>query len=192
MVPVTACASSLKQLHVASSFGSKDIMWEAVAMRLRSSDALDARNGFKELRPTPAEVSKCGVCSFFQCAEKGLKDNGASPSKMSFRCSAASLRQAPHASTTPSKHSSTLQPRCLPRPEPSLPGVCQQERSSRRLGGHGLFNETTPSGQLLVGGILRTFPGRRGYKRIVSVRTKNGVVKRPIAKLCLPTAASDN
>ena len=183
VVPVTACASSLKQLHVASTFGSKDITREAVAMRLSSSDALDARNGFKELRPIPVEVSKCGVCSFFQRAERGLKDNGVSPSKMSFRCSVASLRQAPHASTTPSKHSSTLQPCCLTRPEPSLPGVCQQERSARRLGGQGLFSETTPSGQLLVGDILRTFPGERGYKRTVSVRTKNGVFKRPLAKL---------
>ena len=51
VVPATACASSLKQLHVASTFGSKNITWEAVAMRLSSSDALDARNGFKELFP---------------------------------------------------------------------------------------------------------------------------------------------
>jgi len=124
------------------------------------------------------------------CTEGCLRDSATSPSKMSFHCSAASLHQVTHPSTTPSKHSLSLQPRCLPQPEPSLPGVCQQERSSRLLGGQGLFSETPPSGQLLVGGTLRTFPDDRGYKRTVFVRIKNGVVKRPIAKLFLPPASA--
>jgi len=37
VVPVTACASSEKQHQVASTFGSKDIAWEVVAVRLTLS-----------------------------------------------------------------------------------------------------------------------------------------------------------
>jgi len=85
-----------------------------------------------------------------------------------------------------SKYLSTLQPEAL------LPGVRQQERSSSCIGAKGLLSETTPSGQRLAGRILQTFPDKRGCVRTVSVRTKNGVVKRPIAKLCLVTAAPDN
>jgi len=76
------------------------------------------------------------VCSFFQCAEKGLKDNATSPSKLSFRCPAASLHQATHAPTTHSNDffnsSTTVLAATL------LSGVCQQERSSRWLGGSGV------------------------------------------------------
>jgi len=113
-VPVTACVSSEKQLHVASTFGSKDIAWKVVAVRLRSSHTLIARLHFKETRAAPADVGTCGVCSFLQCAEKGLKDNATSPSKLLFRCSAASLHQATHSLNVPSKHPLTLQQRCLP------------------------------------------------------------------------------
>ena len=54
-----------------------------------------------------------------------------------------------------------------------------------------LVDKTAPRGQWLVGRILQTFPDEKGCVRTVSVRTKNGVVKRPIAKLCLVTAAPD-
>ena len=55
-----------------------------------------------------------------------------------------------------------------------------------------LVDKTAPRGQWLIGRILQTFPGENGCVRSVSVRTKNGIVKRPIAKLCLLTAASDD
>ena len=55
-----------------------------------------------------------------------------------------------------------------------------------------LVDKTAPRGQWLVGRILQTFPDEKGCVRTVAVRTKNGVVKRPIAKLCLLTVAPDN
>jgi len=55
-----------------------------------------------------------------------------------------------------------------------------------------LVDKTAPRGQWLVGRILQTFPDESGCVRSVSVRTKNGIVKRPIEKLCLLTAASDD
>jgi len=55
-----------------------------------------------------------------------------------------------------------------------------------------LVDKTAPRGQWLVGRILQTFPDDKGCVRTVSVRTKNGVVKRPIAKLCLVSSAPDN
>jgi len=55
-----------------------------------------------------------------------------------------------------------------------------------------LVDKTAPRGLWLVSRILQTFPDEKGCVRTVTVRTKNGVVKRPIAKLCLVTAAPDN
>ena len=55
-----------------------------------------------------------------------------------------------------------------------------------------LVDKTAPRGQWLIGRILQTFPDESGCVRSVSVRTKNGIVKRPIAKLCFLTAASDD
>jgi len=55
-----------------------------------------------------------------------------------------------------------------------------------------LVDKTAPRAQWLVGRILQTFPDEKGCVRIVSVRTKNDVVKRLIAQLCLVTASSDN
>jgi len=55
-----------------------------------------------------------------------------------------------------------------------------------------LVDKTAPRGLWLVDRILQTFHDEKGCVRTVSAGTKNGVVKRPIAKLCLVTAASDN
>jgi len=187
VVPVTACASSEKQLQVATTFGSKDIAWEVVAECLSSFDTPIARHGFKELRKTVADVSKSGdTCSSFRCAERGLKDNAASPSKLLFRCSAASSHQATHLLIARSKYLSTLQP------EAPLPGVRQQERSSRCLRAQGLFSETTPSGQRLAGRILQTFPDKRGCVRTVSVPTDNGVFNQLLMSFCFLVPVSGN
>jgi len=137
-------------------------------VRLSSFDTLLARQDLKVLRETLADVTKSvGTCSSSQCAERGFKDN------------AASL-------IAHSTYLSTLQP------EASLPGVRQQERSSRCLGAQGLFSETTPSGQRLAGRILQTFPDKRGCVRTVSVPTENGVFKQPAMCLRLLTTTSGN
>jgi len=115
-----------------------------------------------------------------------LKDNAASPSKLSFRCSAASSHPATHSLIARSKHLSTLQP------EASLPGVRQQERSSSCLGAQGLFSGTTPTGQRLAGSILQTFPDKRGCVRTVSNPTANSVFKQPAMGLRLLTTTSGN
>jgi len=91
---------------------------------------------------------------------------------------------ATHSLIARSKYLSTLQP------EASLPGVRQQERSSRCLGAQGLFSETTPSGQRLDGRTLQTFPDKRGCVRTVSVPTENGVLNQLAMSLCFPTAIS--
>ena len=153
VAPVTACASSEKRLQAVSTFGSKNIAWAVVAVRLSSFDTLLARQDLKVLRETLADVSKSvGTCSSSHCAERGLKDNAASPSKLSFCCSAASSHPATHSLIARSKYLSTLQT------EASLPGVRQQERSSRCPGAQGIFSETTPSGRRLAGRILQTSP----------------------------------
>jgi len=156
-------------------------------VRLSSFDTLLARQDLKVLRETFADVSKSvGTCSSSQCAERGLKDNAASPSKLSFRCSAALSDPATHSLIVRSKYLSTLQP------EASLPGVRQQERSSRCPGAQGLFSETTPSGQRLAGRILQTFPDTRGCVRAVSVPSENGVFNQLTMSLCFLTAISGN
>ena len=72
-----------------------------------------------------------------------------------------------------------------------MPGVRQQERSSRCLGAQGLFSETTPSDQRLAGRILQTFPDKRGCVRTVSVPTENGVFKQPAMCLRLLTTSGN-
>ena len=58
MAPVTACASSEKRLQAVSTFGSKNIAWAVVAVRLSSFDTLIARHDLKVLRETLGDVSK--------------------------------------------------------------------------------------------------------------------------------------
>ncbi|XP_045448920.1 uncharacterized protein LOC123657418 [Melitaea cinxia] len=43
--------------------------------------------------------------------------------------------------------------------------------------------ENLPPGKWALGRIVETHPGKDGYVRVVSVKTKNGVIKRPIIKL---------
>jgi len=149
---------------------------------LSSFDTLLARHDLEVLRETLADVSKSvGNCSSSQCAERGLKDNAASPSKLSFRCSAASSHPATHSLIARFKYLSTLQP------EASLPGVPLQERSSRCLGAQGLF-----SSQRLAGRILQTFPEKKGCVRPVSVPTDNGVFNQLAMSFCLLIAVSPN
>ena len=156
-------------------------------MRLSSFDTLLARQDLKVLRETLADVSKSvGTCSSSQCAERGLKDNAASPSKLSFRCSAASSHPATHSLIARSKYLSTLQS------EASLRGRPLQERSSRCLRAQGLFSETTPSGQRLAGRILQTFLEKKGCVGTVSVPSVNGVFNQLTMSFCLLIAVSPN
>ncbi|KAG7299296.1 hypothetical protein JYU34_016216 [Plutella xylostella] len=49
-----------------------------------------------------------------------------------------------------------------------------------------------PPGKWALGRVLETHPGKDGYVRVVSVKTKNGVLKRPIVKLSrLPVQSSN-
>ena len=70
VVPATACASSEKQLQVASTFGSENIEWAVVAVRLSSFDTLLARQDLKVLRETFADVSKSVGTCYLPSAQK--------------------------------------------------------------------------------------------------------------------------
>ena len=48
-----------------------------------------------------------------------------------------------------------------------------------------VVDNTAPRCKWLTGKITETFPDKRGFVRQVMVKTKLGIVKRPIAKLCL-------
>ncbi|XP_073847138.1 uncharacterized protein isoform X2 [Musca autumnalis] len=48
-----------------------------------------------------------------------------------------------------------------------------------------IADERCGPGQWLLGRIQQTHPGADGYVRVVSVQTKNKIIKRPITKICL-------
>jgi len=45
-------------------------------------------------------------------------------------------------------------------------------------------DETKPPLHWLLGRIEETHPGADGYVRVATVRTQQGLIKRPISKLC--------
>ena len=48
-----------------------------------------------------------------------------------------------------------------------------------------VVDETVPRGKWRMGRVSKTFPDHRGNVRVVEVKTQSGVIRRPIAKLCL-------
>lgn len=46
-------------------------------------------------------------------------------------------------------------------------------------------DEDLPAGKWLMARVIALHPGRDGHTRVVSLKTKNGVIKRPVVKLCL-------
>lgn len=56
-----------------------------------------------------------------------------------------------------------------------------------------LRDERLPPNQWLLGRILELHPGPDEYVRVVTVKTKNGTLKRPVVKLCrLPIASNES
>ncbi|CAK1545368.1 unnamed protein product [Leptosia nina] len=49
-----------------------------------------------------------------------------------------------------------------------------------------------PPGKWALGRVTEVHPGRDGYVRIVSLKTKNGVIKRPVIKLALLPVSENN
>ncbi|CAK1545945.1 unnamed protein product [Leptosia nina] len=49
-----------------------------------------------------------------------------------------------------------------------------------------------PPGKWTLGRVTEVHPGRDGYVRIVSLKTKNGVIKRPVIKLALLPVSENN
>ena len=53
-----------------------------------------------------------------------------------------------------------------------------------------VVDSDTPRGEWPLGRVVHTYPDKDGIVRVVEVRTKSGLIKRPITKLCVIVKAS--
>lgn len=69
-----------------------------------------------------------------------------------------------------------------------------KERENMKIGDMvTIQDENLPPGRWLLGRVIELHPGKDGLVRVVSLRTKNGIIKRPVLKLSvLPIAAASS
>lgn len=48
-----------------------------------------------------------------------------------------------------------------------------------------IVNSTAPRGSWILGRVMETMPDAKGLVRSVKIKTKTGVLERPITKVCL-------
>ena len=156
-----------------------------------------------QLRTTSADFSKCcDVSSICQCAQRGSKDNETSRRRRyagaqncctewttcwtTRRLHLSFFNTREWAKTVFVKTEMYIARRLSARTHkvPWKRSQFQRERRSS-IGG-----ETAPRGQWLVGRILETLPDDKGCVRTGSIRTKIGIIKRPIIKLLLDRSFS--
>lgn len=48
-----------------------------------------------------------------------------------------------------------------------------------------IMDPTAPRGSWSLGKIIQTYPDKKGFVRFVQLKTKTGLLDRPVSKLCL-------